>query len=70
MVKRKIIQMSFSPFSSSAETIIGAVVGGVVGFFVICSIVVFVCVKACKRTNHRQVLVAPQPTVSYVSSSK
>lgn len=70
MVKRKIIQMSFSPFSSSAGTIAGAVVGGIVGFLVISSIVVFVCVKVCKRTNHGQVLVAPQPTVSYVSSSK
>nr|XP_022296826.1 protein shisa-5-like [Crassostrea virginica] len=60
---------SYYSYSSSAGTIAGAVVGGVVGFLVISSIVVFVCVKVCKKTNHGQVLVAPQPAVSYISST-
>lgn len=54
--------------SSSGGVIAGAVIGGIVGVLLISSIVVCVCVKICKKTNHGQVLVYPQQPVFYTNS--
>lgn len=58
----------YSSYSSSAGVIAGAVIGGIIGVLLISTIVVCVCVKLCKKTNHGQVLVYPQQPVFYTSS--
>ncbi|XP_048742810.1 uncharacterized protein LOC125656234 [Ostrea edulis] len=55
---------------NSAGTITGTVVGSVIGSIFFIAIVLFVCIKVFKKTNHVRVIVRPaKTTVSYINTS-